>query len=627
MTRATRFIACLAICLAPSVAAAETRVRSGEHGSFTRLVFYLPAAVDDWTETRVDDGYEITVNPAPVALDTTEVFNFIPRTRISDVALRDGLLWIGSDCDCHLSAFLARPNVLAVDMRDGPDPAGDPEPVPSAARSGPQSLPLPFLPGAEPPGPTPPQSLVAFVPPAAAPIIDPSSLAEAVARAASDGLLRPSGEGVVVEGDGIETRSALDRSGTDRGQPDPSALCQSVAILDDLHMITPEAAWDRIEAGHAAGIDPSTLAMAYLALGFGAEAAAAFTESALPADTAIRLAGLSNFLDDPARPQTRALVALRQCPGVAGLIGLLGAHGQTEISEEQGRAAVGTLSRLPSALRSHIAPHLEKRLAAVGNLDLAKSARFTQQRTADTESAGFKQPAPTGTTIAPRPASTELAVMPETPFFDPRMNGAVLQTIAAGRFSQDDRILVEAWIQEAPTIEEADAATRHYVSALNRAGRPLDALAHLDARIGRRGALRPPIEAALSETLGAATSQLGPGALLLLDAHLATRPWFDRLSTDTRRGFANRVMTVRQSYLGNGNGNAAEPAVTPSRFEPVATGTEGAASEAPPESASMTPRRSATSAAITVAADSIARSERLRAEAIDRAAPWLPASR
>lgn len=620
-----RAFALLAALFAPGASLAETRVRAGEHANFTRLVFYLPSEVAGWQATRRSDGYLIDIDPAPTALDTSEVFGFIPRTRIREVGLRDGRVWIGSDCDCHLSAFQPRPDVVAVDIRDGPDPAGDPEPERPKPQAGAESAFLPLRFDADATNAWKVPALIGFVPPApSTPVIDPDAIVTAVARAASGGLLNPSDHGLRLEGNGIETRTALESAAIERDRLAQAAICQALSRLDDLPSIAPAEAWDQIEADRDGASDARLRGMAYLSLGFGAEAAVAFTEGDMSADTSTLLARVARVVDDPGRPTSGVLQSARSCGGVPGLIALLASGDENAIPEDAGRTAVGTLSRLPAPLRAHVGPYVEARLASAGFPDLARSARFAHERARD----GGDAAGGSARSDTPRPAEgpglPQTAPLPDTPFFDPRVSGDVLDTIAAARFAREDRILIEAWIQEAPSMAEADAATRHYVAALNRAGRPLDALAHLDARIGRRGPIRPEIEVAVSDTLGAASRQLGPGALIVLNARLAERPWYDRLPRDVRDDFVTRVDTLRAEILGSGDPvapfqdeNGAKP---PADASAVST-------DPGRDSPTASSRRLAAEAALTAAADSVARSAQLRADAAERALSLVDGAR
>ena len=73
-------------------------LRSGEHGTFTRLAF---AARDDLTWTIGSSGREMTIRFDPMpAFDLTQVFDRIDRSRVSSVRLEDGRLLLGLACTC-----------------------------------------------------------------------------------------------------------------------------------------------------------------------------------------------------------------------------------------------------------------------------------------------------------------------------------------------------------------------------------------------------------------------------------------------------------------------------------------------------------------------------------------------
>lgn len=630
MRGARTFLVMAAICITASAAVSETRVRSGEHARFTRLVLYLPSPVDDWTVSRVDSGYRVAIEPAPTSLDTSDVFDFIPRTRVRSIALRDGAVQIDSGCDCHVSVFAARPNVIAIDVRDGPDPTVPPTPVPPPElqdKPDDREIAIRLAVGETPDWTVSP--LVAFKPiePSAL-LLELDTLSQAVARAASGGLLAAREDGLGLAGPGIETRSAFERNDDDGARGAQPAHCTALSMLESLPSIDGDTAWQRIEASGEDVPIPSVRALAYLALGFGAEAAETFSKGALPADIRTGLIQAAHFIDAPDRGADQSLRAGVACGGVAGLLGVIaGAGGDTDsLSERRGRAAVATLSRLPPALRSHLAPHLEARLQAVGFPELAQSARFTRQRTGSDVADGVRPR--DGSASTPSAMAVGLPNLPETPFFEPGVSAAIYDTIAAARFAQEDRVLIEAWIQEAPSTAEADAATRFYVAALNRAGRPLDALAHLDARIGRRGVMRPDISAAVAETLEVAARELGAGALLVLGARLPERPWFGRLPQPVREMFGTRVETVRMRVLGPEGGPepgaplAGEPERTPGTDRAVANLGEPGPRATAPETTLPSARRLAADAAITAAGETIARSARLRAQAAERSQEW-----
>ena len=132
----------LGVCSA-GVAQAETaRVRSGDHGSFTRLVIELGAPAD-WRFGRTDDGYVLDFGRQDVQLDLDGVFGSIPRTRIAAVAqdAGSGAMRIGLGCDpCHATALDYRGTWIVIDVAEGPPPPGSPfEDRLAAAVAGPEA--------------------------------------------------------------------------------------------------------------------------------------------------------------------------------------------------------------------------------------------------------------------------------------------------------------------------------------------------------------------------------------------------------------------------------------------------------------------------------------------------------
>lgn len=629
-----RWVALVGACtlaLSSTPAWADTRVRSGEHATFTRLVLYLPTAAQGWSTERIDDGYRIDLDPPPTALDTSGIFDFIPRTRIRDVRLIDGSVLIDSGCDCHVSVFAARPDAIAIDVRDGPDLSADAVPPRDDARQANQrTFALPARPALNAYAAADVPSIVRFEPPLARATPQQVALSSAVARAATGGLLNPREDGVRLDGPGIETRTATDPPARERNSEVEAQLCAELATLDQIVSIDRETAWRRIEAPDPSGTELVERALAHLSLGFGAEAAADLAASPLPTGTALKLAEAARFIDaQPGLDPPQYLEAAEACAGVPGLLGVIAAlRNDDKLPETLGRRAVTTLSRLPPPLRSHLAPLLERRLEDAGLSDLAQAARFSRQRIGTDATA----PDRAGTGDDRQEDNGGLPPLPDTVFFDTELTETVRGVIAAGRFAQEDLVLIEAWIQEAPTVAEADAASRFYVGALNRAGRPLDALAHLDARIGRRGVMRPAIAAAASESVEAATRFVDGGALLVLDARLPQRPWYDRLPQAVRDTFRQRVDAVRLRVLGDtddGPPRSAEvgrPDSTGGRaFGTAADTGQGAPGNAPAAEA-VSPARRAADAAIKAAGASVASSARLRETAADVTASWTEAS-
>ncbi|PZQ97614.1 MAG: hypothetical protein DI533_10565 [Cereibacter sphaeroides] len=140
--------ALIALALAmPGAASAQTvRAQAGEHPGFTRLVLDFPEAAS-WKLGRTANGYELQVNGAKPRYDLTSVFRVIPRTRLASIWADpiSGNLQIGVGCACHAAVFEHRPDILVIDLRDGPSEKG------SAAEAALDGAEMPALVAANPP--------------------------------------------------------------------------------------------------------------------------------------------------------------------------------------------------------------------------------------------------------------------------------------------------------------------------------------------------------------------------------------------------------------------------------------------------------------------------------------------
>ncbi|WP_413876641.1 hypothetical protein [Albidovulum sp.] len=121
-------LAALASCAAATGALhAETvRIRSGEHGGFTRIVAE-PGPTDGWALGRTDGGYELRLGAA-ADYDLAGAFRLIGRDRVASLSAGPlpGSLAIGLACDCHASAFQTPAGALVIDVAPGPASAGSP---------------------------------------------------------------------------------------------------------------------------------------------------------------------------------------------------------------------------------------------------------------------------------------------------------------------------------------------------------------------------------------------------------------------------------------------------------------------------------------------------------------------
>jgi hypothetical protein len=97
-------------------------VHSGEHADFSRLVIDADSS-DGWKLGRVEGGYEFRTARDDMNFAVGNVFEMIPRTRISQVGQpRPSALFLAVTCDCHVDAFELRGGRVVIDVKDGPAP-------------------------------------------------------------------------------------------------------------------------------------------------------------------------------------------------------------------------------------------------------------------------------------------------------------------------------------------------------------------------------------------------------------------------------------------------------------------------------------------------------------------------
>lgn len=115
-----RVLIFISLSLFPVMAIAETVVlRSGEHADFSRIVVQFSSSVN-WSFGRSDNGYELRTDALGTEFDTSEIFDLIPRTRISEVSSPGpGRLVLAVSCDCSGDVFEIRSGRLVLDIKDG----------------------------------------------------------------------------------------------------------------------------------------------------------------------------------------------------------------------------------------------------------------------------------------------------------------------------------------------------------------------------------------------------------------------------------------------------------------------------------------------------------------------------
>ncbi|WP_151718324.1 hypothetical protein [Gemmobacter serpentinus] len=402
-----RWLFCALLLLIPlTLRAGPMLVTSGEHDGFTRLVITLPHA-QDWQLGRMQDGYRLSLPDATEDYDLSKVGDRIGRTRLAEVRqLPDSSdLRIVAACACHATAFAFQPDIIVVDVKSGPPPAGSPfehaleQPLP-------RPVPLPQTPalalgwnmrqtgGIRP-----------MVTPDRAPRELGRDLARQIGTAASSGLI----ELAVPEADGagdpslpqIELRAEPnlemhigERDTTAILQPDCPAPEEYIAENWIPAGTTAAGFLQKVAQVLASDIDdppPSDLMLAaklYLHFGFGTEARQLLQQ--LPASEEYRAGyiAISQVMDgDPADPDPFADLA--HCRSAVALWAILARPHLRPAEPIASNDIYQAFANLPRHLRHHLVGPLIDRLREQGDLKAADRIRAAIERETRLTEPGF----------------------------------------------------------------------------------------------------------------------------------------------------------------------------------------------------------------------------------------------
>jgi len=543
-----------------------------------------------WAPGRTGTGYVFRVDAEGDQLryDLSDVFDFIPRARLTEIRrTRDGLgLVIG--CPCHADAFEYRPDILVIDIKDGAAPEDSPFERPLDERDdgsagGEQSETAgPGLGGviparsSRPAGAAPSAAATSetgflferMLPGAPAPTPLPDAdalraeLAQGLGRALSNGLLNAA-PGRASDPSGPRRRPAQSLGLTLRtGMLDKPGAADSGA--GERACLAPElfdvAGWGSAGRPHQqlaaarlrfvgemeeAGADaPLELARAFVHLGFGAEAQRVLDAYGAGTPAEAVAAAIGRVIDSPAEGRERLLISQATCGGPAAIWALLASSAEAGPPPEVDPAPVlRTLGVLPLHLRRHLVPHVSERLRAMGHDAEAASARATLTRA--TPDPG---PALVVETARGNPAGdeivgdlTEAARKQSEAALAARAGLLQRRAREAAPVGPDLRHEVEAQIHASKGTRASDQLTGAYVMALTENGAHEEALALLErlARSEFAGSYDLAAHAdRLAESL-AETSQ--PGRFVALARDMAVGPLMDHLTPPSARTVATRL--------------------------------------------------------------------------------------
>lgn len=118
-------------------------VRSGEHSTFSRLVFPDQPG-REWSVTRRDHIVEIEFSDGAPLLSLDAVFNLIPQDRLADVSFVTGSLRLSLNCDCPVEVQQIPSGHIVIDIKNAPTVMASFSPAKPASRVTMKSEPLSF---------------------------------------------------------------------------------------------------------------------------------------------------------------------------------------------------------------------------------------------------------------------------------------------------------------------------------------------------------------------------------------------------------------------------------------------------------------------------------------------------
>ncbi len=429
--------------LAAPVSAETVRVRSGEHETFSRLVFDLPNGTE-WSIETAADSLRLTVGDPSLRFDSGSVFDLIPRTRIRAIR-QDGAggdIVISLAGDVHAKSFATESGSVVIDVISGALPAkadarGDGPAVlppvfpatPTAVSDLQAHLPVYWKRRLEAPDPAHPAPAKPRPLPASSRLADvqqaEQELLHQISRAAAQGLIRldtrqiglPPGPEAPARQDGappapdaasdhlaIQSRTVIDRDNAVAGAaPELSAdgvRCHSDAELDIAGWLGDAPVAAQIGAARSSLTQEfdrpddaavADLARLYIALGFGAEARALLTSMSVDPGADRVLPDLAELVEGRPVGAGSRFHSMAGCDSAAALWAVLAAREGALSAEGINQPAVTrAFSALPPHLRAWLGPDLTRRLIDAGATRSAEDIRAAIARLPDTDPASLR---------------------------------------------------------------------------------------------------------------------------------------------------------------------------------------------------------------------------------------------
>lgn len=407
-----RFAFCLFVLFWPLELFAQTKiVRTGWHLEFTRLVLPIPVGTE-WNAISVDGGYLIQT-PNVGDFDLGQAYERIPRERVNRISQAEEGLRIEVACDCHIDAFLWRPNRLIVDVVDGPPPDSSLFEAVTDSYQMPRLLDLNLSIERDAES----AKTLEDISPLRQLQIDQDSNVDAFAHSVAanlqrgilQGILEPNPESVAESKNTLEkTEASIPAANSapelaDLGQSLGLEASTSVEIALDLAPLALEterpqqncwpdsfvnvSTWaaglgfsedvallrqnlfSDLEKPNAAGY--RKLARAYVFYGFGAEAIEIVDASPDQSADLVAIGDLGRLIDGLSEGGSN-LGSQLECPGKVALWALLMNRDSSVNPDVDITGIVQQFRDLPDPLRMHLTPRMAERLADIGQKDAAK---------------------------------------------------------------------------------------------------------------------------------------------------------------------------------------------------------------------------------------------------------------
>ncbi len=409
-----------------SVWAQQLTVRSGEHGEFSRLVIPFPQGTR-WTVSQDAAGVTLAPGGGAFRYDLTEVFRFIPKSRITAIRSQVGTsdLVVETTGVVHTKTFQLANGAVVLDIVDGPAEDGPGLATKFGAHPG-----APVMPHLETywadkaaaetatngtPAPRAPVALTAPDPRVAD---AERKLLENLSRATAQGIFNvdmtrksagrsdgleepyqtaqnpPGGAGD--EELAIRSQTVMDRDMDISGDETRILLTGQRCMPDrlfDLQSWRSEAPVpDQIAAARAALVgefdrpDPGAalnLVRLYLSLGFGAEAKDALRSFGGTSPPAATYHYIADILNGAEPAQDSPIIGMAGCNGKVSLWAMLGANTLPQVDQVDLQAVQAAFSGLPPDVRNIVGPDLVDRLLAIGARDTAQAVLNALDRSPD----------------------------------------------------------------------------------------------------------------------------------------------------------------------------------------------------------------------------------------------------